>query len=112
MDETELDWFIPLKSFLEDRVVVAANKEREYHHEHETLADAEKFWATIIAMSAPDSTDKYWGNGKHMGDCTKQPITCNTCLIESTRMEARYVYNFIKTLVNEGYPDEVYQPAC
>ena len=107
--ETELDWFIPLHQFLEEMVVVAANEEKGFTHWFKDLPDAEQHWAKIIAMSAPDSTDKYWGNGKHMGDCTKQPITCNTCLIESTRMEARYVYEFMKKLVNEGYPDEVYK---
>ena len=108
MNETELDWFIPLHQFLEERVVIAANEERGFTSWFKDLPDAEKYWGKIIALSAPDSGDKDWGNGKHFGDCTNQPITCNTCLVKSVRMEARYVYEFMKKLVNEGYPAEVY----
>ena len=112
MNESNIDWFIPIKAYIEDRVVVAANLEKNYHHEFDNIEEAERFWKKIIALSASDSADPCWGNGKHFGDCTNQPITCNTCLIESTRAETKYVYDFFKKLVNEGYPQEVYKPGC
>ena len=109
MPENSIDWFIPLWAYLGDRVVVAANPASGYHHEFQDLAESERYWAKIMALSAPESKDELWGNGKHFGDCTNQPITCNTCLVDSTRREARYVFEFVSKLVNEGYPEEVRQ---
>ena len=30
-----------------------------------------------------------WADGKHEGDCTKQPMTCIRCMIEGAEDEAR-----------------------
>lgn len=108
MIDDSLDWFIPLHQFLMNRVLCAPGGEFAGDYDYEDLAHAERRWATFIHLSSADSDDPYWANGKHMGDCTKEPITCNTCLIESTRMEAKYVFEFLKKLAYKGYPDEIY----
>ena len=33
-----------------------------------------------------------WANGKHHGDCTKQPETCTRCMFEDAEKEARLRY--------------------
>lgn len=54
-----------------------------------SIEDAIKFssrWFEIV------DTDPLWKDGKHCGDCTKQPMTCSRCLREHYEEKARIWY--------------------
>ena len=106
--DNSLDWFVPYHMFLQDLVVVYSNKDRAFHPEFESIEEAKKYWEEWVEMSSENSKS-LWKNAGHFGDCTNVSMTCNTCLIESMRQEAKYVYEFMKKLVNEGYPDEIFE---
>jgi len=37
--------------------------------------------------------DPIWANGKHEGDCTKQPHTCSRCVLEDMEDRAREMWD-------------------
>lgn len=46
--------------------------------------------ALAFAQGIADSLDDpLWSDGKHHGDCTKQPSTCPRCYVEEYEAEAR-----------------------
>ena len=106
MDESSIDWFVPVHLFLEDIVVVGANPEEGFTHEYVDIADAQQFWDKLLVSI---EIDPMWSEGKHCGDCTKEPMTCMRCYVDSTRREAMHVFEFMRKLVNIGYPGEVYK---
>ena len=50
----------------------------EYHDEHATLDSAFTQWERILHSL---KVEKCWKNGKHCGDCTKEPQTCQRCFV-------------------------------
>jgi hypothetical protein len=97
-DESFLDWFIPLKEYLEDCVLSAAEP---LSPEYTGLSEAQAQWQRII-MSL--DSELAWAGGRHEGDCTQEPMTCNRCLVEETRRDARHLFGIVKDLVIHGYP--------
>lgn len=49
----------------------------------EALAHVRGYYEAINDPEGP------WADGKHMGDCTKQPNTCIRCQVEEAEAEAR-----------------------
>lgn len=50
----------------------------EYHEEHKTIEETIQRWYNILKAL---HTEKCWADGKHCGDCTKEPATCYRCLV-------------------------------
>src|ERR1051326_7277 len=49
-------------------------------------------------------TEKFWAGGKHNGDCTNEPFTCNRCLVEDFYKEADAVVTALAALPQEPTP--------
>jgi hypothetical protein len=48
-----------------------------------------KWWADMdLAKLRESMNDPIWADGKHCGDCTKQPATCNRCVLEDIEKQA------------------------
>jgi hypothetical protein len=46
-------------------------------------------------------TESFWAGGKHHGDCTNEPFTCNRCLVEDVYKEADAVCAALAALERE-----------
>jgi hypothetical protein len=60
------------------------------------LCDSMDAWEALFMAKNIERTlmfDKEWSNGKHAGDCTKQPFTCHRCVIESMEDRARKMWD-------------------
>jgi hypothetical protein len=80
------------------------------------LKDPQLFLAACVALAfdddmADESTDTpkrlrgllqeiqnhpYWQDGKHMGDCIKQPNTCLRCLVEMYADEGKQILESVE----------------
>ena len=68
-----IDDVVVLYLALEDEVGAAHGYEREF-----TQMGGRAWWERVVAAA--------W---RHYGDCTGQPVTCEVCLVEQNRQEAR-----------------------
>lgn len=71
--------------FLEDYAGRFDPSESNYIPEYENLEDArEMFFRQVNSLDSPP-----WERGKHYGDCTNVPMTCNRCLVDDYRTRAK-----------------------
>lgn len=58
----------------------------DYDSPDKALAFAQRIFASI-------EEEAVWADGKHCGDCTKQAVTCNRCVVERFRADARALWD-------------------
>ena len=117
MEAASIDWFIPFKIFLEDRINTAILETdptfisslggKVYKGEFLSIEEAIDYWRkNVEALEV-----KPYKGGGHFGDCTQFPITCTRCYVDSERDEAMYLYNMINRLSDGGWPSEIYEES-
>jgi hypothetical protein len=55
--------------------------------------NAEKALAFARGIAEAVDTDPLWANGRHDGDCTKQPMTCGRCQLERYEEAAQKIWD-------------------
>jgi hypothetical protein len=79
--------------WIEGTSVVIDGVERPMHGDthKKSVEEVVAFWKEIFkdTIEGPE-----WGNGRHVGDCTRVPCTCNRCLCEDRLLEVK---KFIET---------------
>lgn len=92
-----------------DRLGAAVSASPQPRFFEDFLVFFAKWWADMDLVKLRESmNDPIWADGKHCGDCTNQPATCNRCVLEDIEKQAADFYRFFAAApAQEPQDDEV-----
>lgn len=108
-DVTEKDFdVIAILEILEDRLwvkgVAATLGDNVYTLKGDTdgrsIEEVKEIWKSYFESV---KTEECWKDGKHCGDCTKIPMTCNRCMCEERLRIARKFINYFNNGDYQSY---------
>ena len=89
VDAETIDALAPMFLYLES---IAFWPDDPDSREFKTLEEAKEQWERLLATL---DNDVNWKGGKHFGDCTNFPMTCQRCEVEGIREDVRALLQWL-----------------